>query len=130
MINRYLERYGHDERIDHRSYADRSLTEQPTIHEGVVACALEKRGIVSDRCEVNRQIKADNALLRELKATVKKLMQVVKNTVPAIAEGMEKVRSSMLIFSYQPRHIGVGKHNMGRRVKAIKPEFERDAGLV
>lgn len=130
VTNRYLERYGHDERIDHRSHADRGLTEQPTIHEGVVARALEKKGIISDRCEINRQIKADNALLRELKATVKKLMQAVKNTVPAIAEAMEKIRSSILIFSYQLRHIGVGKHNMGKRVKAVKPELERYVGLV
>ena len=36
----------------------------------------------------------------------------------------------MLIFSYQPRHIGVGKHNMGKRVKAVKPELERYAALV
>ena len=129
-INRCLERAGHEERIDHRSHADRGLTEQPTIHEGVVARALEKKGIISDRCEINRQIKADNALLRELKATVKKLMQTVKNSVPAIAEAMEKLRGSMLIFSYQLRHIGIGKHNIGRRVKAIKPELERYTGLV
>ena len=36
----------------------------PTVHEGVVARAMEKKGIISDRCELNRQIKADNALLR------------------------------------------------------------------
>lgn len=130
VSNRCLERAGHEERIDHRSHADRGLTEQPTIHEGVVARALEKKGIISDRCEINRQIKADNALLRELKATVKKLMQTVKNSVPAIAEAMEKLRGSMLIFSYQLRHIGIGKHNIGRRVKAIKPELERYTGLV
>ncbi len=130
VTNLYLERNGNEERIDHRSHAERGLTEQPTIHEGVVARVLEKKGIVSDRCEINRQIKADNALLRELKATVKSLMQAVKNTVPAIADAMEKMRSSMLIFSYQLRHIGVGKHNMGKRVKAVKPELERYAGLV
>ena len=130
VTNRYLEQYGYDERIDHRSHSDRGLTEQPTIHEGVVARALEKKGVISDRCEINRQIKADNALLRELKATVKKLMQAVKNTVPAIAEAMEKIRSSMLIFSYQLRHIGVGKYNMGKHLKAVKPELERYAGLV
>ena len=130
VSNRYLEPTGREERIDHRSNTDRGLTEQPTIHEGVVARALEKKGIISDRCEINRQIKADNALLRELKATVKKLMQAVKNTVPAIAEAMEKIRSSMLIFSYQLRHIGVGKYNMVKRVKAVKPELERYGGLV
>lgn len=57
-------------------------------------------------------------------------MQAVKNTVPAVAEAMEKLRGSMLIFSYQLRHIGVGKYNMGRRVKAVKPELERYTGLV
>ena len=31
-----------------------------------------KKGIISDRCELNRQIKADNALLRELRGQVKK----------------------------------------------------------
>lgn len=130
VTNCYLERYGHDERIDHRSHADRGLTEQPTIHKGVVARALEKKGVISDRCEINRQIKADNALLRELKATVKKLMQAVKNTVPAIAEALEKLRSSILIFSYQLRYIGVGKNRMGKRVDAVKPELERYASLV
>ena len=101
-----------------------------TIHEGAAAQALERRGIISDRCELNRQIKADNALLRELKEAVKKLAALVARTVPAIAEGLEKLRSSMLIFSYQLCHIGVGKYNMGKRIKVVKPELERYAGLV
>ena len=72
--NAHLERAGADARIDNRSHAARGLDEQPTIHEGVVARALEKKGIIADRCEINRQIKADNALLRELKATGKSKM--------------------------------------------------------
>ena len=130
VSNLYLERAGRVERIDHRSNAARGLNEQPTIHEGVTARALERKGMIADRCEINRQIKADNALLRELKATVKKLMQAVKNTVPAIAEAMEKLRSSILIFSYQLRYIGMGKNSMGKRIKAVKPELERYTGLV
>lgn len=77
-VNRCLECSGHEERINHRSHAERGLDRQPTIHEGVVARALEKKGIISDRCELNRQIKADNTLLRELKSLVKKLMNTVK----------------------------------------------------
>ena len=130
VTNRYLERYGHEERIDHRSHADRGLTEQPTIHEGVAARALEKKGIVSDRCEINRQIKADNALLRELRAAVKKMAQAVKDTLPAIAEAMEKLRENMIIFRYQLRHIEKGKCRMNGYIGAVKPELERYAGLV
>ena len=130
VTNLYLERAGRAERIDHRSNAARGLDEIPTIHEGVAAQALERKGIISDRCEINRQIKADSALLRELKAEVKKLAALVSRTVPAIAEGLEKLRSRVLIFCYQLRHIGVGKYNLGNRVKAVKPELERYAGLV
>ena len=130
VSNRYLERAGREERIDHRSYADRGLTEQPTIHEGVSARAMEKKGIISDRCEINRQIKADNALLRELKAEIKKLVTLVARTVPAIAEGLEKLRSRVLIFCYQLSRIRSGKSHIQQSLAVWKPEMERYAGLV
>ena len=99
VSNRYLERAGREERIDHRSNAARGLDKIPTIHEGVAAQALERKGIISDRCEINRQIKADNVLLRELKAEVKKLAALVARTVPAIAEGLEIDPSLLTTFS-------------------------------
>ena len=123
--NAHLERAGADARMDHRSHAERGLDEQPTIHEGVVARALEKKGIISDRCEINRQIKADNALLRELKATVKKLMQAVKNTLPTMAEKLETLRQNMVIFRYQLLHIATGKSKMNKRLSVLRPELER-----
>lgn len=130
VANHYLEQYGHAERIDHRSYAERGLDEQPTIHEGVVARALERNGIVSERCEINRQIKADNALLRELKSAVRRLMEAVKNTIPALVEAMEKLRENMIIFRYQLNHIAKGKRSMNKYIDAVKPDLERYAGLV
>ncbi len=123
VSNRYLERAGQEERINHRSNAARGLDELPTIHEGVTARALERKGIISDRCELNRQIKADNALLRELKAAVKKLAALVARTVPAIAEGLEKLRSRVLVFCYQLSHIQ-------KSLAVWKPELERYTGLV
>lgn len=130
VSNRCLERAGREERIDHRSNAARGLDEIPTIHEGVAAQALERKGIISDRCEINRQIKADNALLRELKVAVRKLAQAVKNTIPALAEAMERLRGNMIIFRYQLRHIGMGKHRMNEHIQAAIPKLERYMGLV
>ena len=130
VTNLHLERAGQEERIDQRSHAERGLDEQPTIHEGVTARALEKKGIVSDRCELNRQIKADNALLRELKAAVKKLMQVVKVAVPALAEAMEFLRANMIVFRYQIRYAGLGKHKLSERLNVLKPTLERYTLLV
>lgn len=131
VTNKYLAQYPWIEaRIDHRSHAERGLDEQPTIHEGVAAHALEQKGIVSDRCEINRQIKTDNALLRELKAAVRKLAQAVKDTIPALAEAMESLREKMIIFRYQLRHIGKGRRRMKEYIWTVKPELERYAGLV
>ncbi len=130
VSNRYLERAGREERIDHRSNAARGLDEIPTIHEGVAAQALERKGIIADRCELNRQIKADNALLRELKAEVKKLAAMVARTVPAIAEGLEKLRSRVLIFCYQISHIRSGKAHIQKSLAVWKPELERYTSLV
>ena len=130
VTNRYLESAGREERIDHRSNAARGLDEIPTIHEGVTVQALERKGIVSDRCEMNRQIRADNALLRELKAEIKKLAALVARTVPAIAEGLEKLRSRVLIFCYQLSHIRNGKSHIQKSLAVWKPELERYTGLV
>lgn len=130
VTNRYLESAGREERIDHRSNAARGLDEIPTIHEGVTVQALERKGIVSDRCEMNRQIRADNALLRELKAEIKKLTALVARTVPAIAEGLEKLRSRVLIFCYQLSHIRGGKSHIQKSLAVWKPELERYTGLV
>ena len=128
--NRYLERIGREERIDYRSHAARGLDEQPTIHEGVTARVLERKGMIADLCEINRQIKADNAMLRELKAAVKKLGQAVKNTIPAIAEAMERLRADMIIFRYQLRHIGRGRQRMKDYIRAVQPKLVRYTELV
>ena len=129
-VNRCLERFGHDERVDHRSHAERGLDEQPTIHEGVAARALEQKGIISDRCELNRQIKADNVLLRELKSLVKKLMDAVKNTVPAIAEAMETIRQKMIIFRYQLLRIGAGKEKLTDTLQIVKPDLRKYESIM
>ncbi|MBQ6608829.1 MAG: MobA/MobL family protein [Oscillospiraceae bacterium] len=117
--NLCLEQKGLEERIDHRSFADQGKDEQPTIHEGVAARALEKKGIVSDRCELNRQIKRDNALLRQLKAEFQKLMKVVQDSIPALAQAMEKLRANMIVFAYKVLHTG-------KRIKALTLDIDTD----
>ena len=97
--NKYLDEANRsDAHIDHRSHAARGIDEQPTIHEGYLAQAMESRGLIADRCEINRQIKADNALLRELKAAFAKISQAVKNTVPTLAKAMESLREKGIVI--------------------------------
>ena len=130
MTNRYLERVGAEARIDHRSHADRGILEQPTIHEGVTARAMEQQGFIADRCELNRQIKADNKLLRELRSIYEKIANAVKNTVPALAEAMETVRRNMLIFRYQILHTKANRRSIKNTLANVMPVLRQYSDIV
>lgn len=61
--NAYLEP---EQQIDHRSYERQGKKDViPTIHEGYAAREMEKRGKLAERCEINREIAAEN---RDIKA--------------------------------------------------------------
>ena len=129
--NKYLDEADRsDAHIDHRSHASRGIDEQPTIHEGYVAQAMDRRGLIADRCELNRQIKADNAVLLELKAAFTKISQAVTNTVPALAEAMESLREKVIVISYHILHTKIGKRNITDYVKELKANYESYKGIV
>ncbi len=100
ISNKYIEIAKSESRIDHRSYKERGIDEQPTIHEGVYARRIEKSGGVSERCEINRQIKADNKVLREIKAAIKKLLETAVHTISSLANALEKLRGTMIHCRY------------------------------
>ena len=103
-VNKMLARNQINATIDHRSFADQGITEQSTIHEGYIAQNMEKNGIIADRCEINRQIRADNKMLRELKAKVAKLAEAVEKSIPIIAETLEAIRNHMIFIQYHLLH--------------------------
>ena len=72
ISNAYLERAGSPERIDHRSNAERGIDELPTVHMGVAACQMEKKGISTEKGELNRNIQKANRLIREIRAQIGK----------------------------------------------------------
>lgn len=86
LCNQTLEQYEHAERIDHRSYERQGINQIPTVHLGVAASAMEKRGIRTGRGDLNREIEVTNQKLRQLKARISKLQNWLKeeagNTEP------------------------------------------------
>lgn len=81
ICNRVLEQNGHAERIDHRSYARQGIDKIPTVHLGVAAFQMEKRGIRTERGNLNREIEVTNRNLRQLKARISKLQSWLKEEV-------------------------------------------------
>lgn len=98
ICNRFLEQNGHAERIDHRSYERQGIDQIPTIHLGVAASQMEKRGIVTERGNINREIEVTNQRLRQLKARISKLQNWLKeetaNTAaPTLADYIGEILS-------------------------------------
>ncbi|WP_300416052.1 MobA/MobL family protein, partial [uncultured Oscillibacter sp.] len=71
--NQALEAAGRPERIDHRSYKRQGVDKIPTVHMGPAASQMERRGIVTEKGNINREIAADNKLLKEIKARITRL---------------------------------------------------------
>ena len=81
--NRALEAEGRPERIDHRSYERQGVDKIPSIHMGVAASQMERKGIATEKGDINRQIAADNKLLKELKARITRIYNWSKEQAQA-----------------------------------------------
>ena len=85
-VNAALERGGHAERIDHRSYERQGVERIPAVHLGVAASQMERRGIRTERGNINRDIEVTNREIRMLRARLNKLTswlsEAAKNTEP------------------------------------------------
>lgn len=86
MVNQFLQNQNIPERVDHRSFERQGVELIPSIHLGVVANQMEKRGIQTERGNINREIEVTNQQLRQLKARIKKLQEWISeeelNTAP------------------------------------------------
>ena len=80
-MNKALEAKGVTARVDHRSYKRQGVDKIPSIHMGVAAMRMEKRGVRTIKGDFNRAIAADNKLLKELKARITRLYNWSKELV-------------------------------------------------
>ena len=88
ITNKYLEENSIHDKVDHRSYQRQGIEQIPTIHLGVSATQMEKKGIATDRGNINREIKHQNAILREISRRIKVLL----NWIRGIGIGKEEKR--------------------------------------
>jgi len=90
--NRALETAGRPERIDHRSYKRQGVDKIPSIHMGPAASQMERRGIATEKGNINREIAADNKLLKEIKARITRLYNWSKEQAEATpVQGKENI---------------------------------------
>lgn len=90
--NKYL---AAEHEIDHRSYQERGIDQIPTIHEGYASREMEARGSVSDRAEVNREIREKNHLISQLSRQLKELGERMKEKARDINDRIAKYRRTI-----------------------------------
>ena len=96
LANEFLAQNNRPERIDHRSYERQGIEQIPTVHVGVSATQMEKKGIVTERGELNRNIKAANRILREIRRLVRGLKDWIaelKERKAALLEALAEARA-------------------------------------
>ena len=96
LANEFLAQNNRPERIDHRSYERQGIDQLPTVHVGVAASQMEKKGIVTERGELNRSINAANRILREIRRLVRGLKDWIaelKERKTALLEALAEARA-------------------------------------
>ena len=89
ICNRYL---SVEQQIDHRSYKRQGVDKIPSIHMGPAASQMERRGIATEKGNINREIAADNKLLKEIKARITRLYNWSKEQAEAApVQGKESI---------------------------------------
>ena len=101
VCNRALEQIGRPERIDHRNYIRQGVQKIPTVHMGVAATQMERRGIPTEKGAVNRKIAVQNRLLKEIKARITRLYNWTKQQAvqpeqkPSIWEQLQQAQAAI-----------------------------------
>ena len=96
LANDFLAQNNRPERIDHRRYERQGIDQLPTVHVGVSATQMEKKGIVTERGELNRNINAANRILREIRRLVRGLKDWIaelKERKTALLEALTEARA-------------------------------------
>ena len=152
LANEYLEKNNRPERIDHRSHAARGMDELPTVHMGVAASQMEKKGVVTDKGEINRMIRKTNRIIREIRGYIdelrewlaevfrkKKELQAAPRS-PDIATlltkylSVERERSRKYSVSWQQKHSASELQKISRAIvylqaKGVATPDDLDAAL-
>jgi len=80
-VNTVLEKNHLFERVDHRSYKRQGIELIPTVHLGVAATQMERKGIATERGNMNREIAHNNKILLSILIKLKQLKDWLKEAI-------------------------------------------------
>ena len=124
--NDFLERNGSPERIDHRSNAERGIDEIPTVHMGVAACQMEKKGIATEKGELNRSIQKTNRLIREIRAQIGKLKEWIADLFKARETAPEQPPQSPNLANLLMKYLSIQREKSRKYSQSWQQQHTAD----
>jgi len=106
LCNAKFEEKGNDERIDHRSYERQGIDLLPTIHEGPAVRQMEAKGLLTDKGEFNRWIKATNSLIESVRNKIAALLDWLKEAKEELSKPQTPDLISLLQTYFDQRNTG------------------------
>ncbi|HEL0510079.1 TPA: MobA/MobL family protein [Streptococcus equi subsp. zooepidemicus] len=94
ICNQYLEKNNLEKRVDHRSFERQGIEEIPTIHLGASASALERKGIETDKGNINREIKKHNFLAKAIREKIAEITSWINDFSKALFERYEQYKQT------------------------------------
>jgi hypothetical protein len=97
IVNKALKEANSDIRVDHRSFKERGIEQEPTTHLGPAASEMERRGEPTERGDFNRHVEDYNVMLAERAAVAAAITQGQEDltSLPRdVADARERLRDS------------------------------------
>ena len=121
IANKHLERAGHEQRIDHRSHEAQGIDKIATVHLGPVAHAMEKRGVHTDRGNINREIKVKNNLAPTISRELDRKIELIEKQAAKDIAYFEKFIAAEKTYEQRPAVPAVPRPQQTRK-EEVQPE--------
>ena len=105
-------------RIDHRSYERQGVDLLPTVHEGPPVRAMESKGILTEKGEFNRWVKATNAAIRDIRKKIAALAEWLKEVKAELSKPKSPDLVSLLQAYFDRRNAGA--YSQKARINNLK----------
>lgn len=133
--NKYL---SPEKKIDHRSYERQGKEIIPQIHEGYASRKREQMGLTSDRCEYNRQVKADNQRLHAFNLVLQSYQNEIDRLKTVVAYDVQQlvtlrdeyVRQMYIANKVKYGHFKTDKHDELKLAQENWKEFQDSVKAV
>jgi hypothetical protein len=90
LINDALADADSDERVDHRSFAERGIADLPSEHLGPIATEIERDGRESIKGDINRDIERHNEAIAEAEAQIEQMIAELTVLEAGIVDAEER----------------------------------------